>query len=75
MQLCTDNKIYIANVDTSKISKIDFPNNTGAAVNFNPYSVDLNSKKCQFTFPSFIESYFNAPIHIMTDAFFVYLLY
>lgn len=59
LQLSNDNKIYIAAIDTSKISKIDFPNNSGIAANFNPYSVDLNGRKSQFTFPSFIENYFD----------------
>lgn len=58
LQLANDNKIYVAPQDTTKITTIDFPNNNGAAVGFNPYSVDLNGKKCQFTFPSFVESYF-----------------
>lgn len=59
LQLAIDEKIYIAPIDTSKVSKIDFPNNSGIAANFNPYSVDLNGRKSQFTFPSFIESYFD----------------
>ena len=59
LQLANDSKIYVAKADSSKISKIDFPNNNGISVNFNPYSIDLNNKICQGTFPSFIESYFN----------------
>ncbi len=59
MQLSKDNKIYIANIDTTKISKIDFPNNSGASVNFSLNTVDLNGRKSQFTLPSFIENYFD----------------
>lgn len=59
LQLGNDYKIYIAAQDTSKISTIDYPNNIGGASGFNPYSVDLNGRKSQFTFPSFIESYFD----------------
>ena len=59
MQTANDNKIYITNVDTARISTIDFPNNDGAAAGFNLYSVDLNGRKSQFTLPSFIENYFD----------------
>ena len=59
LQLSNDNKLYIAAIDTSKISRIDFPNNIGIAAGFNPYSVDLNGRESQFTFPSFIENYFD----------------
>jgi gliding motility-associated-like protein len=59
LQIGIDSKLYVANIDTTKISTIDNPNNTGSSANFNPYSVDLNGRKSQFTFPSFIESYFD----------------
>ncbi|MBW7936567.1 MAG: gliding motility-associated C-terminal domain-containing protein [Flavobacteriales bacterium] len=59
LQIGIDEKIYVSNQDTTKISSIDFPNNSGIAAGFNLFSVDLNGKKCQYTLPSFIESYFN----------------
>lgn len=59
LQLGSDYKVYIAASDTSKISTIDFPNLTGSAAGFNPYSVDLMGRECQYTLPSFIESYFD----------------
>lgn len=59
LQLSIDHKIYIASPDATNISTIDNPNNFGINANFNPYSVSLNNKICQGTFPSFIESYFD----------------
>ncbi|MCC7331633.1 MAG: gliding motility-associated C-terminal domain-containing protein [Flavobacteriales bacterium] len=63
MQLSIDSVIYLANYDTMKISKIEFPNNSGVSVNFSLNTVDLNGRKSQFTFPSFIESYFDQTYH------------
>ncbi len=59
LQLSNTGEIYVAATDTSKISKINFPEKIGVAVDFSPYSVDLSGRKSQFTFPSFIENYFN----------------
>ena len=63
LQLGIDNKVYIAAYDTAKVSTIDNPNNSGVTANFNPYSVDLNGRKSQFAFPSFVESYFDQTYH------------
>ncbi len=58
LQLAPDNKIYIAQDNSSFISVIDQPNEVGTACNFHFRTVSLGGKESNFGLPPFIQSFF-----------------
>lgn len=56
MQLASDKKIYIASPNDTMISYIETNTNSTLLI---PHQVSLLNKKCQWTLPTIIESYFN----------------
>ncbi len=61
MQLGPDNKIYIANYESTTLSKIANPNTIGSGCNFQDGSVSLGGRKNHSGLPSFCQSFFYAP--------------
>ena len=69
MQLATDGKIYVSQVNSNNLAVINQPNNKGAACNFsNPGQPLAPGKICQQGLPNFIESYFLDASYIDTSS-------
>lgn len=61
LQIGPNEKIYIANLGTDKLSVIQNPNSLGVSANISMNAVDLNGKVCWFGLPSFNQSFFFTP--------------
>ncbi|GGF09351.1 hypothetical protein GCM10011518_18180 [Flavobacterium limi] len=59
LQLGPNNKIYIANYNTSSLGVINNPNTLGLSCDLQASLVDLGGKKSILGLPSFCQSYFN----------------
>ncbi len=59
LQLGPDNKIYIAQYDSSKLGVINNPNGNGISCNLQMNSIDLGSGICKLGLPPFVSSFFN----------------
>jgi len=65
LQLGSDGKIYIAQINKTSLSVIDNPNQLGSTSNIQINAVDLLGKVCQFGLPPFVSSFlFNPAIQL-----------
>ncbi len=60
-QLSSNNRIYIALVDSSFIGVINYPDSSGMSCGFEENGVDLSPKKSKDGFSNFVSSYFYRP--------------
>jgi gliding motility-associated-like protein len=65
LQLASNNKIYVALENQSKLAVINNPNLQGIACNFVDMAQDLAGKKCQLGLPNFPNSYQFPPYSII----------
>lgn len=61
MQIASNNKIYFAQLGTSKLGVINNPNIIGAGCSIQYDAVDLAGKICDMGLPSFNQSFFYSP--------------
>lgn len=61
LQLGTDGKIYIAEINAGTVAVINNPNVLGTGCNLQAGAVSLGGRTCQYGFPTIMSSFFSPP--------------
>lgn len=69
LQMGPDGKIYVAMPETSALSIIDNPDNTGGGCSVQLHAVSLGGRICMMGLPAFNQSLFNTRIGIVDTCF------